>query len=66
MLKMLLAVAVVVGILIGATQIMHKFHSNSPTGTDTPGAPVVITVKVPNPIGGDSGSQGGGGQLVIP
>jgi len=62
MLKLLLALAVVVGIVAGATQVMHRFHSNSPA----PAGPVTYHVNVPNPLGGGSVQQGGSGPVVIP
>jgi len=55
--KLLLAVGVVAGIIFGAA---HFMHSQGPAGPVR--GPTVVTVQVPNPLGG-SGTQGG--QVVI-
>lgn len=53
MLKLLFALAVVVGVIIAAGQFMKTHHVNG-----SPSGPQVVQVHVPNPIpGGDSGNN---------
>ena len=60
MLKLLLAAAVIAGVIIGAAAFSASHHSNGPIPT----GPVVVTVQMPNPIGGGQG--GGNDQTYIP
>ena len=53
MLKLLFALAVVVGVIVVAGQFMKTHHVS---GTP-PVGPQVVQIHVPNPIPGDSGSN---------
>lgn len=59
-LKMLFALAVVVGVIVAASQFMRQH----PTTGSGPGAPVTVQVNVPNPLGG--GQSGGGDKTYVP
>jgi hypothetical protein len=59
-LKLVLAAAVIVGIIIGAAKFSAAHHASGPA----PGGPVVVREQVPNPLGG--GQSSGGDQVVVP
>jgi hypothetical protein len=59
MLKLLLAAAVVVGVIVGAAAYSDQHHATGPVPT----GPVQVNVTVQNPLGG---GQGGGDQVVVP
>jgi len=60
MLKLLLAAAVIVGVIVGAAHFSAAHHSNGPV----PAGPVVVTVQVPNPLGG--GQSSGNDKTYVP
>jgi hypothetical protein len=60
MLKLLLAAAVIAGVIIGAAAFSASHHSTGPIPT----GPVVVTVQMPNALGG--GQSGGNDQTYIP
>jgi hypothetical protein len=61
MTKLLLAAVVVAGVIVGAAAFSARHHTGSaPVQT----GPVVVTVQVPNPLGGGQG--GGNDQIYVP
>jgi hypothetical protein len=60
MLKLLLAAAVIAGVIVGAAAVSAHNHSSGPV----PAGPVVVTVQMPNPMGG--GQSGGNDQVYVP
>jgi predicted ribosomally synthesized peptide with SipW-like signal peptide len=60
MLKLLLAAVVIAGVIVGAAAFSARHHSSGPVQT----GPVVVTVQVPNPLGG--GQSGGNDQTYVP
>jgi hypothetical protein len=58
MLKLLLAAAVIAGVIVGAAHFSAAHHSSGPG----PGGPTVLQVPVQNPLGG--GQQGGGNDKI--
>jgi hypothetical protein len=58
-LKLLLAAAVIVGVIIGAAHFSMQHHATGPVQT----GPVQVNVTVQDPLGG---GQGGGSQIVVP
>lgn len=59
MVKLLLAAAVIVGVILGAAAFSTAHHATGPVPT----WPVVVTVQMPNPLGG---GQSGGGTVYVP
>jgi hypothetical protein len=59
MLKLLLAVAVIAGVIFGAAHFSERHHATGPV----PGGPVIVQVPVKDPLGG---GQSGGDQIYVP
>jgi hypothetical protein len=59
MVELLLAAAVIVGVIIGAAKFSTAHHATGPVPT----GPVIVPVPVPNPLGG---GQSGGDSIYVP
>jgi hypothetical protein len=59
MVKLLLAAVVVVGVILGATAFSTAHHATGPVPT----GPVVVTVQMPQPLGG---GKSGGDSIYVP
>ena len=59
MVKLLLAAAVIAGVIVGAAAFSNAHHATGPV----PAGPVVVTIAVPNPLGG---GQSGGDTIYVP
>jgi hypothetical protein len=60
MVKLLLAAAVIVGVILGAAHFSAAHHASGPV----PGGPITVQVTVQNPLGG--GQSGGSDQIYVP